>query len=283
MFSNPPLPLHPLPDWVLQPNHEFWVTVIFGLMALAALVQAISNAVSSRSWFPIALFLGGGLAVIYEPINDVLGHCFYSENGMNYVWLTSMGRRIPVYIGFCFFFYYYTRIWLCMKMLENGTSLGKWMRTYFITVFVAQCFETIPISMSIWGYYGENQPLQFGVFPPLWWGFINASCLISIAGTLHLLRTYVLQGPARTWVGFSVPVLTMMFHGGAALPVTFTLNATMDLTATTIASLITISIGIFMVYWVHQFSERVREGRLGSKARASSYGTGPVTPVRSAS
>ena len=260
MFSNPPMPLIPLPDWVLQPNYELWVTVIFGALALMTLFKAIYDARKTQSWFPIALFIGAGLAVIYEPINDVLGHCFYSEHGMNYVWLTSMGRRIPVYIGFCFFFYFYTRIWLCMDMLAKGVSAMQWMRTYLVTVFVAQLFEYIPISMSIWGYYGDNQPLQFGSFPPLWWGFINGSCLISIAAAMHLLRTYVLRGPARTWIGLSVPIFTMMFHGGPAIPVTFTLNATMDVTATTIASLITIGLGIAMVHWSHAFSERLRLG-----------------------
>ena len=267
MFASTPLPLIPLPDWVLDPTYEYWVTVIFGVLAALTLVKALFDARTTRSMFPIVLFIGAGLAVIYEPINDILGHCFYSEDGMNYVWMTSMGRRIPTYIGFCFFFYFYARIWMCMKMLEKGVSAGRWMGTYVTTVVVAQLFEYIPITMGIWGYYGDNQPLQFGNFPPLWWGFINASCLISIAVLLHLLRTYVLTGSARTWIGLSVPVLTMMFHGGPALPTTITLNATMNVTATTIASLITIAIGVFMVWWGHRYSESLRLGT--SHARAS--------------
>lgn len=278
MFSSNPMPLIPNPDWVLGASQEFWVTLIFGILAVLTLFKAAMDAGRTRSWFPLALFLGGGLAVLYEPINDVLGHCFYSEEGMNYVWITSMGRRIPTYIGFCFFFYYYARIWMCMKMLEQGVGTGKWMRTYFVTVVVAQLFEYIPISLGIWGYYGQNQPLQFGNFPPLWWGFINASCLISIAAVLHLLRTYVLCGPARTWIALGVPVMTMMFHAGPALPVTITLNATMNVTATTIASLVSIGLGIAMVYWAQRYSHALRTGSAAVRARAPQTDSPALAP-----
>ena len=269
MFSNTPMPVIPDPDWVLGASQQYWVTLIFGIFAALTLVKASKDAVKTRSWFPLALFLGGGLAVFYEPINDVLGHCFYSEDGMEYVWITSMGRRIPTYIGFCFFFYYYTRIWWCMEMLAKGVTAKRWMITYFSTVFIAQLFEYIPITLGIWGYYGDNQPLQFGDFPPLWWGFINASCLISIGVALHLLRTYVLRGAARTWIAFSVPILTMMFHAGPALPTTIVLNATMSVAATTVASLLTIGLGIGMVYWGRAFSERLRLGTLAAPQTAA--------------
>src|SRR5271163_2673335 len=55
-----------------------------------------------KDWVPLYAFLGGGLAIIYEPLGDILVSTLYPIHGQ-IGWITLFGRQIPLFIGVLYF------------------------------------------------------------------------------------------------------------------------------------------------------------------------------------
>src|SRR5262245_34738944 len=91
-------------DWfVAKPTHEKsmeWqlaVTAGLSVLALAALFYALKLARAEQRRHPLAVFIGGVLALLYEPLGDLGAHVTYHEVGQLNA-LTSFGFHIPVWM-----------------------------------------------------------------------------------------------------------------------------------------------------------------------------------------
>jgi hypothetical protein len=113
------------PSWELSSGHALVANLLFGGVGLLALAYCIHLARKEHQRYPLFVFLGAGLCVFYEPINNVLGHCTYPEISQ-ITWIETFGRRIPSYIGPVYFFYFSaTILWIMGRIragvLEQGT------------------------------------------------------------------------------------------------------------------------------------------------------------------
>jgi hypothetical protein len=233
------------PNWELSSAHELVANLVFGAVGLLALAYCVHLARRERKAYPLFVFLGAGLSVFYEPINNVLGHCTYPEIGQ-VTWIETFGRRIPTYIGPVYFFYFSATILWIMGRIRAGVTVRQWWRYYAVGVVVCTCFELIPIHYGWWKYYGANQGLRILGFP-MWWWFANPMCLFAMATLFHFLRERVLTDRLSPLLVVLWPMALFATHGSAAIPVFTALNSTSSTTVTTLATLLTIGVALMVV------------------------------------
>jgi hypothetical protein len=216
------------------PPHDRMMTVACGVSVLFALFYASVVARREKSPWPYFVVLGAGLSVIYEPIGDLLGHVAYAEQGQ-ITWIETFGRRIPMLIGFVYFFYFSVPvIWLNTR-LEKGLSFSRWCSWYAITTVLTGLFEAPFLNVGTWVYYGDNQPLKFLGYP-FWWGFANGSMLFVLAAAVRLLRRSLLTGRSSFWLTPLYPSILASAHMGPSMLVVSAINSTESLTIVNLAA-----------------------------------------------
>ncbi len=232
-------------NWELSGGHELVANLLFGVVALLALGYCVHLARRERKSYPLFVFLGAGLSVFYEPINNVLGLCTYPEIGQ-VTWIETLGRKIPTYIGAVYFFYFSATILWIMGRIRAGVTIRQWWRYYAVGVVVCTSFELIPIHYGWWKYYGDNQALRILGFP-MWWWFANPMCLFAMATLFHYLRQRVLSDRLSPLLVVLWPMALFATHGSAALPIFTALNSTSSTAITGLATLFTIGLALMMV------------------------------------
>ncbi|HKN39016.1 MAG TPA: hypothetical protein VJ456_07910 [Acidimicrobiia bacterium] len=235
----------PRPNWELSSGHEVVANVLFGVVGLLALGYCVHLARRDRTRWPLFVFLGSGLAVFYEPINNVLGHCTYPEISQ-VTWISTLGRRIPTYIGPVYFFYFSAPILWLMGRIRAGVTTRQWWTYYSVGVVACTCFELIPIHYGWWKYYGANQGLRVLGFS-MWWWFANPMCLFAMAALFHFLREQVLTDRLSPLLVVLWPMALFATHGSAAVPVYTALNSTANTAVTSLAVLLTIGLALMVV------------------------------------
>lgn len=258
------------PNWELAWGEQLVACVIFGVVALAALAYMIYVARAERKMWPLYLFLGCGLAVFYEPINNVLGLCTYPEINQ-LTWISTFGRDIPVYIGFVYFFYFSATVLWLMRRIEAGISQRQWWTYYAAFTVVVTCFEFVPISRGWWMYYGDHQALRVLGFP-MWWWVANGYCLFGIATLLHHLRRKVLTGGRAVLLIPIYPMALFALHGAVAIPVFTALNSTDSTVVNTLAALLTMALAVTNMWLISRFAV--------GQARPAEQSAGVVPPAR---
>lgn len=234
------------PSWYLSDGQEIVANLIFGAVAILALVFMVHVMRKEKRRYPLFMFLGAGLAVFYEPINNVLGLCTYPESGQA-TWINTFGRQIPTYIGFVYFFYFSATILWLMRRIRAGVTVRQWARYYTVGVVLCTSFELIPIHLGWWKYYGDHQAMRVLDFP-MWWWFANPMCLFAMATLFHFLREHVITDRLSPLFVPLYPVALFAMHGSAAIPVFTYLNSSTNQAVGVAATLITIGWSITVIW-----------------------------------
>lgn len=236
------------PNWDLSLQQQIFVNCLFGLVALSAIAYAVYVARQEKTRYPYFLALGAALLVFYEPFNNVLALCTYPE--INQItWIEALGRKIPMYIGFCYVFYFTAPMLWIIRRLEAGVTEAQWWKYYGVGFVLVTTFELIPIHFGWWRYYGEHQALVVLGFPSWWW-FVNAQSVFVGATLVYSLRKNGILSEGRSFL--LIPILPMALwsaHGSAAVPTFAALNSTTDLRVTTVASLLSMLLAL-MNMWI---------------------------------
>jgi hypothetical protein len=233
--------------WELPPGDTLAAYVIFTVAFVAALAYMIRVARMERSLWPLYLFLGAGLAVVYEPINNVLGLCAYPEINQP-TWISALGRRIPVYIGLVYYVYWSAPVLWLVRRIQAGITAVQWWRWYAGFTVVVTCFELAPLARGWWTYYGAQQPLVVLGFPTWWW-IVNSQAIFGLGALVHLLRRHLLTDDRRALLLIPVmPLLLFAVHGGAGIPVFLALNTTTEHVVNDIAGIASIGIALMNMW-----------------------------------
>jgi hypothetical protein len=202
--------------------------LFFGCCAALALAYCVRVAQRERSLWPVFVYAGSALAIVYEPVADVGGHCVYATIGQHTLF-TELGRHIPVMCLFLYLTYFPFGVTFFVQRFDHGVTKAQLWRYYVIGVVIAACFEPLianrHVGLTWWFYYG-HQPLNFTGLP-MWWWFVNPMCWFAPAAVIHLVRKRVLHGNERlAWV--CVPLVglaTFAGHGSAALPMYLSISS----------------------------------------------------------
>lgn len=241
---------HPL--WSIGSGEQLTAELLFGAAALAALVYCVRVSLRRGQKWPLFVFGGAALTVVYEPLNNLLGHCAYPEVGQH-TYIDMFGRQIPLFIGFVYMFYFAAPVTWLMQRYEAGISARRLAKYYAVGVVLCAAFEPVfcngDIGLKWWHYYGDNQALAFTGLP-MWWWFVNPMCVFANAYVFHLLRKHVLTSDAQTALFVPLGLLCVIaWHLTAGLPMYITIIGTDGKTLTTLATFGSIAIaGMYM--WI---------------------------------
>lgn len=211
-YIHPDYQLPPILD--MDPTAQTIFTAITALLAIWAGIHLFLESRRHQTALPIFLFFGGGLAVIFEPLLDLIMMCTYAHNGA-WVYLELWNRQIPIFEGLTYFFYFPVTIWYFYKKFLGEVSAAELWKMAAGLYLAAAAFETIPLHLGLWSYFGGH-PLQiFRV--PLLLIVIGPVFIMGPAFVLWLLRER-LKGSRSALALLLMPLLIAAFGLSAVMP-----------------------------------------------------------------
>ncbi len=242
----PPYPQAPF-DAVMPAGPQAimtWVSAIaLTIFALVALRQCLRD----RSMLPLLYLVAGFCTILLEPLVTHLGHAVHPEVGQWTLFKTA-DRAIPWHIALTYSFYFGGVFMVVMPRLFAGTvGAGFVWKSYFFTCALAYAIEIVPVHVGLWVYY-DTQPLWLWKGSmPLWWTFVNASC-IYFPMAMMLLFQPALRGAGQLLV---VPLSIMganMAHFGAGVFVYNAMNSSAERWVIELAGLASVGAALLIVY-----------------------------------
>jgi hypothetical protein len=231
------------PHWSISSGSQAAAEITFGSLTLVALVFCVWLARRERQIWPLMVWLGGAVMALYEPLNNILAHVAYPEEGQHTVF-SLFGRDMPGYLVLVYMCYFGLAVPLLMKQFEKGVTPRRCLAFYAVLCCFAMAFEPIPIALDWWTYYGDNQPLEvLGL--PLWWVFADAAVVLGTATLFSLAQRHILTSDWQSVV--FVPgtmAAVIVWHATAAFPTYAAISGGASEATTTAMSLLTITIAI---------------------------------------
>jgi hypothetical protein len=230
-------PLRPI--FTISDTTYLVACLVFGALAVVALAYCVTIAVRERKLYPLFIWLGGAMTVVYEPLTDVLGGFTFPEFSQH-AWVAVFGRRLPVYMGLVYCFYVaVASLWIVRRIERDGMTWQRWMTWWAASVPVAFAFELIPVNTKLWVYWGDAQPLALWNLP-IWWCFANTAAVSTSAAFLYLVRKYVL-GDRHNWVLMPLlPLGVIAVHMAVTFPAIAGISSSTDIRITTLGAIGTI-------------------------------------------
>lgn len=276
MFPAPPVPRDvPMPEGL-----QTGLLIVLGIFAAVAIAGMLVDA--RRAHDPTALYilLGGVLAILYEPLGDILVLAYYPEQGQH-TWISLFGRDVPVFIGMTYVWFMGPFILAFCKIAAHGFTARRWWSLWASAVLFGASFEIIPrLFGDSWVYYGEQAMMVNGV--PIHVAFADATFLFVMGAGVHAIRRAL---PRQTWLIVpAIPALLVAGHASAALPAAAALYSTSNSTLILLGSLgsiamaATVSYGLSLVFTAKR-PQTIRRPAAGDPAPDVGSRTGTLQSV----
>jgi hypothetical protein len=198
--------------------------LLFGGLALAALIYCVAIARREGKLWPVYVFGGSALLVIYEPFNNLLAQCAYPTTGAgaNDAILTWFGQHVPWATWLIYMFYFSFAVPMLIKRLEAGMTVRQFFGFWGVVALICAAFEPLfahPSGLRWWYYYGPHQALAFTGMP-MFWVVANSMVVVAMGVIFYLLKKYVLTRDIQT-IAFVplAPLILFGVHGSAGIPV----------------------------------------------------------------
>lgn len=230
---------------VVMPEAQMGLIAIFVALALGSLIYCGLESRRTRSWLPLAIFLGAGLAMFGESLVIQSMHVWYPAVGQVRAY-EAFGQSIPVFAALAYWFYFAPAILLLMKKYAAGISYAQFWMFWGLTIAGVVAYEVIGLSFDLWIYYGV-QPFTIGKLP-MSWAFLNAMAVIPASVVLYRAQTW-LRGPAVLLVIPFMAAQVPAFEFLSGYPLYVTINSAAPLWAAQLAALTAIGMTIGLT-WV---------------------------------
>lgn len=228
----PQAPVH----MVMPPEWQLALTIAFGIFAAASYAYGLVLASRSRNAFPLLVIVGGTVAVLLEAPIDILGLCYWPEQGQ-WTAYEAFGRRIPWITVGAYTTFYGGVVLYTLRQFEQGLEARRLWKWFSIWMIFEWTWEPVPIYFGVWNYYGA-QPFRVLDFP-LWWPPVNTVGAYTAAYLLHRVRPH-LKGFSML---LAVPLVASgdaMGNAAVAWPLWVTMNSNLGYVATVPAGILTL-------------------------------------------
>jgi hypothetical protein len=224
--------------------------VFYTVLLLAPLVglagYCIRRYLKERDPVPLLCLAGGAMCVLFEPIVDILGLCWYPRDGQ-WKLFETLGRPIPVGVLFGYMWAFGGLTAVAYGVLRQK-GLPALARLYPVFIGLSIPFELIANHTGYYVYYG-NQPLRILDWPA-WWGPVNFAVPIVAAVMINRFRP-LLTGPRVLAIAFLVPMADGAVNGATAWPVWSALNAPgLSTVIVELAGALTVALAVLLVWLV---------------------------------
>ena len=225
---------------------------------------ALRYARQNKSFIPPLLLVGGLLSMFIEPVVDVLGLCYFPDQG-SWRAFRAFNVTIPLFMVPVYAWYVGGQAFLVFRILERGMTASKFVQTWLILILVNGALETPGLLLGVYTYYGA-QPFQVLGFP-WWWTFCNALMPMTAAVLTFKLRPY-LGGLRCLLVVPIVPMADGLVNGAIGWPTWVALNSGYGYAATYPAAILSFGLACVAVYFLILVIDPSRSGTYLEKGRS---------------
>ncbi len=231
-------------DAVMPQGPQWTLTIVSALLWLLAAWFVRSECRRRGDLVPLYAFIGGGLAILYEPLGDTLASVLYPVHGQM-VWTNLFGRPIPVFIGLLYFWYMSVPAIYFLRRVEQGLTVAGLWRMYLLSFVLAFAIECYGVNVGAWVYYGDHAYRLLGV--PVWCPVTYSGFLCSIAIGLHSMATH-LERRHQWLIILGLPACMMGGHLAMSLPAAAAMFSTGDPLWIWVGASLSMLLGLLLVY-----------------------------------
>jgi hypothetical protein len=188
------------------------ITVILATVVAAFVVAALRDWKRSGSPAFLLMLIGGYVCSFNEATVDVLGHCFFPNDGV--LGYTAFGRGVPVWVILAYIVFFGGLSYVMAAAFKNGATRTTMWTGIVIFGVLNVVLEMPMLGAGLYVYYGY-QPFAVGGFP-LSWLVINS--LGSLFGAVVLVRLSWFFTGARQLLLVFLPFATYMSSWVLAMP-----------------------------------------------------------------
>lgn len=231
----PPIPV----DLTMPVTPQLVVTVGVGVLVAAAVGFAVVHAVRQRSAAFPALLLGAALAVVNEPVLNMLGGLWHPRHGQ-WTLFETFDRPMPVWAAGGYLLYFGATPAVISVILRSGATRGRFYATIAV-IFAADLAIELPVVGSgVYVYYGYQPYTLFGILPAEWL-FING---MAVGGTAMVLHHLPGLYSGRRWpVLVALPCVTQYAGWSVGIPFFAAYNSDLGHPLTWVAATVTMLLG----------------------------------------
>lgn len=234
------------PIYGISEGLQRWAIILSALGAAGSLVFCVRTALVRRSALPLYLFLGGALAVVIEPFPDVLGHAAFPEVGQ-LGWVDLLGRRIPMYVGLIYLFFFAPPVLVLLDRFERGINRRGYAVLCGAVFACATGFEWLALTLRLWVHYGEK---PYGSL--LFWGVVNAHLIIAVSVIVFLLARVIPAG-RQFVIAALLPPIAVGAHTAGLMAGALGLGSTSSRPVMTAAALVSAAVCLTLL-WVYSLA-----------------------------
>ena len=172
----------------VMPHAQVGLLAVWSLFAVLTVIQCIVVSRRTRSWLPINLLIGSGLAMFGESLVIAMMHTWYPAIDQITAY-EAFGHAVPMFAAVAYLFYFAPGILWLIGEYDKGIQPGKlWLYWGFMLIGVAG-YEVAGLSFDLWSYYGD-QPFKISKLP-ISWVFLNSLIAFVVSITLFYVRSYL--------------------------------------------------------------------------------------------
>jgi hypothetical protein len=157
----------PVVGWVL--------TGAIMVLAGGALVWALARWVRHREDLPAIMWVGAFVAVVTEPIIDVLCHIWYAPD-LPLTIVSGWGIHVPLLVGLAWAFFVGMTGYVAYRRMQVGMTVRAVFALLGFNMLLDAALEYPALAAGAWIYYSDHPFELFGL--PLWMAWINATGMI---------------------------------------------------------------------------------------------------------
>ena len=181
LIPQPPL------EMGIDKGAELVITTSLAAIAALGVLYALYHWWRSGRPVVLLLFVAGGLMMIFEPMVDTVGGCWFPKD--SWVAFEAWGRPLPVWLCLAYFFYFGIASALFWIGLRRGMTRAQIWIAFVAAMIGDLLFESALLTVDPYTYYGF-QPLWLSNGFPLWWMAVNAGVPMVLGAMVYRFDDY---------------------------------------------------------------------------------------------
>jgi len=212
----------------------------------AMVVFAVRMLVRDRDPLMLICIGGGAIAMLFEPIVDVMGLVWFPRENQ-WIAFEVFDRPIPLFVAFVYCWFVGGQGYLAYRRFARGVDMRALFQLWVAFAVCDIVIESPGVLADTYRYYGDQPFNPWGL--PFWWGWVNAVMPLMVGALVLKLRPILGDGPKLLLLIPLVPMADGMANAATAWPIWLTLNTELGMVWTHAAAIASLGLAAIAV-WV---------------------------------